>query len=99
MEQKTVQVDLNKMDSIRCGCGCPFFHKRTVIKRIPGLLVGAPTHQFMAIDFWACEDCGLGRPECSQNSIFVPGLTNILPPTEPTSEEAPSDPSVIPLHP
>jgi len=68
--EKTVNVDLNKCPDERCECGSPFFTQKTIIKRIPGLMVGKTTNEYMPVQFLACEICGV--PHVHTTRLVVP---------------------------
>ena len=52
------KIDLSKMQDLRCECQCPLWVQASVIKIIPGLLVGekAPTFYPVPQDF-VCVAC------------------------------------------
>lgn len=53
-----INVDLNKMDTEVCPCGCHYFKQRTIIKRIPALLAASKSDTFVNAEYMACEKCG-----------------------------------------
>ena len=58
MKQNNVlNIDVNQCPSEYCECGCPFFVERMVIRRVPALMAGGTSDQFLALKFHACEGC------------------------------------------
>lgn len=56
--QKQVNVDLNKCPDERCECGNPFYTMKTIIKRIPGIMVAQTEDIFNPVNYFACDVCG-----------------------------------------
>lgn len=56
--QKQVNVDLNKCPDERCYCGNPFYTMKTIIKRIPGIMVAQSEDIFNPVNYFACDVCG-----------------------------------------
>lgn len=55
----TTNVDLNQCDTDSCEkCGFQFYKERYIMKRIPGVLTGSSTDQYIPVKFFACEKCG-----------------------------------------
>ena len=67
-----VKVELNKMPDGRCECGHPFFVTKTIIKRIPGLMVGGTVDQYAPLSFFACALCSL--PYIPNGVIMAPNI-------------------------
>lgn len=58
MEEKKVHIDLNAMPLEKCSCGEQLFVKKTLLKRIPGLLSGNRTDTFVPVEIFCCDKCG-----------------------------------------
>lgn len=66
-----MNVDLNKMPTELCSCGCPFFKQRTIIKKISAIIAATPEDQYIPVEFLACEACG--KPHAGTTKINTPG--------------------------
>ena len=55
-----INVNLNECPTEYCECGCPFFTRKTIMKRIPAIMVGMGASQdtYNTVDYLACECCG-----------------------------------------
>ena len=66
-----IQVDLNKCETEYCGCGCPYFIPRFVVKRLSAILYALPKDEAINVQLLICENCGkLSRMSKAQ----YPGL-------------------------
>lgn len=58
-ELQTPQVDLNSMKNLECdSCSCQLFKPATVVKIVPGILVGQTETQYVPVQIMRCDDCG-----------------------------------------
>lgn len=68
--QQNINIDLSKMKSDVCQCGCPYWKHRYIIKRIPAFVAGNAEDIFQAVEYFACESCG--RPHAG-TKLAIPG--------------------------
>ena len=71
-----MNVDLNKMPTELCSCGCPFFRQRTIIKKISAITAAAKEDQYIPVEFLACEGCGKPHQATTKISIAAPKEMN-----------------------
>lgn len=74
MQQR--QIDLTKMQDVKCPCGCATFTQIQFLKRIPALLVGAPADATANIPAYQCTNCkkvldlGKAMQKAAQNDLI-----------------------------
>lgn len=52
-----INVNLDNCPSVQCPCGNETFHLIHFLKRIPGIMIGQTTDQFMPIPVYECVRC------------------------------------------
>lgn len=88
MSGQQINVDLNQLEAEYCGCGCPYFTPRFIIKRLPALLYALPKDEYINVQLLICENCGR-ISKTSKNQY--PGLG--MPEVRIRREESKSEPS------
>lgn len=63
MTQKQINVDFTKIKSIPCECGCLLWDKRTVAKKISGIIIGSTQDTIAHIDVLVCSECKKISPD------------------------------------
>lgn len=62
-QQKQINVDLTKIASVKCVCGSKFFEQSYIIKKVPGLMVGATQDVMSPVEIYRCSDCKKVLPD------------------------------------
>lgn len=64
---------INRSETMLCNCGHHFFVKKTLIKKIPSIMIGQFNYANLEISF--CERCG--APADPNNQIDYPGKEEV----------------------
>ncbi|HRG37074.1 MAG TPA: hypothetical protein PK289_00950 [Bacteroidia bacterium] len=86
---------INRSETLLCVCGHHFFVKKTLIKKIPSIMIGQFNYANLEISF--CEKCG--APADPNNQIDYPGKEEPDDKTEFTDPgfiSEPGDKSILP---
>lgn len=84
--QKTINIDLAKLESEVCECGWVYWKHMYIIKRIPAIMAGNSKDIFQAVEYFACDVCG--KPHRG-TPIAIPG--NVGP--KPVADKPEADPT------
>ena len=65
-----VNVDVNKLKTEICKCGCPYYKERVIIARTPLLRRKVTQEEFETISYMACEHCREPHKESPEVAIL-----------------------------
>lgn len=57
MNNNQINVNLDNCTAVRCGCGNETFHLIHFVKRVPGIMVGQTSDQFIPVPVYECVRC------------------------------------------